>query len=77
MGCSILLGFKSGQVRTHSIVTVVIIICVIIIISYGNRTEWNPIQSLIIRQVIREFKIRVYPERLTPGGHVTSLSRHI
>ena len=77
MGCSILLGFKSRQVRTHSIVTVVIIICVIIIISYGNRTEWNPIQSLIIRQVIREFKIRVYHEPLTAGGHVTSLSRHI
>ena len=77
MGCSILLGFKSRQVRTHSIVTVVIIICVIIIISYGNRTEWNPIRSLIIRQVIREFKIRVYHEPLTAGGHVTSLSRHI
>ena len=61
VGCSILLGFKSGQVRTNSIVTVVIIIgviiIIIIIISYGNRTEWNPTWSLII-QVINKIGLR-------------------
>ena len=46
------------------VVVVVVVVAIIIIINTGKRTEWSPIQSVIIRMIIR-FVNHEYDYRLT------------
>ena len=40
-------------IRCTNIIVITIIIIIIIIISNGNKTEWSPIQSVIIRVITK------------------------